>query len=63
MIQLGDMVYLSKICSVMNKVFLKFTLVWEKSRDICKIKIKITKFGIVFYQIILYTNSSQKTKK
>lgn len=37
-------------------------MIRKKIRIKCKLKIKITKFGIVFYHIILYNKSSQKIK-
>lgn len=37
-------------------------MIKKKIRNKCKLKIKITKFGIVFYRIILYNNVSQKIK-
>lgn len=37
-------------------------MIRKKIRIKCKLKIKITKFGIVFYHIILYNKFSQKIK-
>lgn len=37
-------------------------MIKKEIRIKCKIKIKITKIGIVFYRIILYNNLSQKIK-